>query len=653
MRRSTIAAVAVAAIFLFVGIWGCSKSKPQTSQESAKPTPPGMTAANTAPSTPTPTPTPSPSPTPTIELAAIGPAQNIAAAERGGEIESTGEQCAFNTNLLIDKRLDPVWTAPASAKFPQEFVLSFFGREPALISSVVITQPKDLNTAPKEVEIWTSGHVDSGFKQAASQTLTQTAGDQTIVLSPVQTRYVKLRVVSGYAPNSLQIGKIQVLEADQPSYLPLATRNPEMVSWNQSPRFAAQKGADWLQTAAVDWQRSHSCFGCHVQSQVIMGLAVAEKGKYVVNRACLDELAKFTQTIQHDDGSYHDAQHITATSFASMALGYYADIAAEKDAKLTKAAEWLLKQQQKSGEMPSDHDEPPIDQGSLMITANSVSAFMATYRQSHDLRFKRAADQGLSFISSTKPETTQDKVFAILALSKYGTPLQRKLVPGVVEQLKKEQHPDGGWGERADMQANAYATGQVLYAFKQAGESVETPEFEHAVQFLLTKQKETGAWPSMNSQSGRPSEFAPTMWTVIGLAGSFRQAKTTEITQEADRIRISMQGAILFDFDKYDLKPQAEAVLEQIKSSIIDQHPDAKLVVEGHTDDRGTVEYNLKLSQRRAESVANWLAKHGVDVPRLQSKGYGKGKPKYPNDTEENRSRNRRVEISVLTGTSH
>ncbi len=617
MRRSTVAAAAMAFILLFAGLWGCSKSKQASQQPAATPTPTAV-AANT-----TPTPTPSPSPTPTIEPATTGPTQNIAAAERGGEIESTGEQCAFNTSLLIDKRLDPVWSAPTPVKFPQEFVLSFFDREPALISSVVITQPKDLNSAPKEVEVWTSDQVGSGFKQTASQTLPQTAGYQAITFSPLQARYVKLRVVSGYAPNSLQIGKIQVLETDQPGYMLLGTRNPEMVSWSQSPRFAAQKGADWLQTAAVDWQRSHSCFGCHVQSQVIMGLAVAEKGKYVVNRACLDELVKFTQTAQHDDGSYHDAQHITATSFASMALGYYADIGAEKDAKLKKAAEWLLKQQQKSGEVPSDHDEPPIDQGSLMITANSVYAFMAAYRQSHDLRFKRAADQGLVFMSATKPETTQDKVFVILGLSKYGTPLQRKLVPGVVEQLKKEQHPDGGWGERTDMQAN-----------------------------VLTKQKDTGAWPSMNSQSGRPSEFAPTMWTVIGLAGSFRQTKTTEITQEADRIRISMQGAILFDFDKYDLKPQAEAVLEQIKSSIIDQHPNANLVVEGHTDDRGSVEYNLKLSQRRAESVADWLAKHGVDASRLQSKGDGKANPKYPNDTEENRSRNRRVEISVLTSTS-
>src|SRR5260370_9528003 len=103
-----------------------------------------MAAANT-----TPTPTPSPSPTPTIEPAATGPTQNIAAAERGGEIESTGEQCAFNTSLLIDKRLDPVWSAPTPVKFPQEFGLSFFDRYPPLVSTLVTPQPHTLKGAPK------------------------------------------------------------------------------------------------------------------------------------------------------------------------------------------------------------------------------------------------------------------------------------------------------------------------------------------------------------------------------------------------------------------------------------------------------------------------------------------------------------------------
>src|SRR5260370_23814445 len=182
MRRSTIAAAAMPFILCLAGLGGCSKSK-QASQQPAATPPPTVMAAYT-----TPTPTPSPSPKPTIEPAATGPTQNIAAAERGGEIESTGEQCAFNTSLLIDKRLDPVWSAPTPVKFPQEFVLSFFDRETALISSVVITQPKDLNSAPKEVEVWTSDQVGSGFKQTASQTLPQAADEQAIKFSPLQAR---------------------------------------------------------------------------------------------------------------------------------------------------------------------------------------------------------------------------------------------------------------------------------------------------------------------------------------------------------------------------------------------------------------------------------------------------------------------------------
>ena len=123
-----------------------------------------------------------------------------------------------------------------------------------------------------------------------------------------------------------------------------------------------------------------------------------------------------------------------------------------------------------------------------------------------------------------------------------------------------------------------------------------------------------------------------------------------EITQEADRIRVSLPGGILFDFDKYNLKPDAQRVLSQVLSDVIDKHPGSKLVVEGHTDSVGTDEHNQDLSVNRAQSVASWLKQHGVAAPRLSVVGWGKTQPHYPNDTEEHRYRNRRVEISVLMG---
>jgi len=169
------------------------------------------------------------------------------------------------------------------------------------------------------------------------------------------------------------------------------------------------------------------------------------------------------------------------------------------------------------------------------------------------------------------------------------------------------------------------------------------------VKFLLENQKPSGAWPSMNSQSHRPSEFAPTMWAVIGLAGSFRDAKCTEVSQNGDRIVISLCGAVLFDFDRSDLKPAAMAVLGQVKKAILDLYPASRISIEGHTDDWGSAAYNQALSDRRAESVADWLVQGGLDSSRVAPKGFGKRRPKYPNDTEEDRARNRRVEISLTT----
>jgi outer membrane protein OmpA-like peptidoglycan-associated protein len=603
---------------------------------------------------PTPQPTqPTPTPAPAEIVPPFAPQQgNIAASAIGGDIESITGDCGpgANGNLLIDGSADPTWEPSGALTFPREIVLSFFNREPVRLRSVVLTAPSG-TSAPKDVEVWVSTSSPSeGFQKIAGLTFPPTAGDHVISFDPVEARFLKLTILSAQGPN-LKIGEIQAVEAERsPDYMPLAVRNPDMAAWKTGPRHAAQRGIEWLQTAAVAWQHANNCFGCHVQSQVAMGLVIAEKGKYVVNRPCLDELAGFVQKVQHDDGSFHNGMYAVATSFAGMALAYYADLTKQTDPHLVKAAQWLLKQQDKTGAIPADHNEPPIDQGSIMTTANSVTSFHGTLQQTKDVRYARAAEKGLAAIASANPQTTQDKIYLILAFSSFSAGPRRKLVEKTVAQLKKEQRDDGGWAETAAMPgSNAYATGQVLYAFKQAGESIESEEFTKGVRFLLANQKPTGAWPSRNSQSGRPSEFAPTMWAVIGLAGSFRDAKCAEVSQQADRIVISMCSAALFDFDRYDLKPAAKSVLAQIKTTIVDLYPNNKLTIEGYTDDRGTEAYNLALSLHRAEAVAAFLKEQGIDAGRMESKGLGKSHPKYPNDTEEDRARNRRVEISLST----
>jgi len=123
--------------------------------------------------------------------------------------------------------------------------------------------------------------------------------------------------------------------------------------------------------------------------------------------------------------------------------------------------------------------------------------------------------------------TTQDLVFKIFTLNRYGMPEQKRAAWQLVEALAAQQQPDGGWKEIPAMEgSNAFATGQVLYAFKQAGVSVRGEMFRRGVDYLLQTQSNeqspaNGSWKAVHTQSQRKSEFAPTMWAVIGLAGAY------------------------------------------------------------------------------------------------------------------------------------
>ena len=99
-----------------------------------------------------------------------------------------------------------------------------------------------------------------------------------------------------------------------------------------------------------------------------------------------------------------------------------------------------------------------------------------------------------------------------------------------------------------------------------------------------------------------------------------------------------------FDFDKATLRPDSEPALNQVLSLMKDE-PKLALEIGGHTDNVGKPDYNLKLSDERAASVVQWLVAHGIAAPRLSSHGYGDTQPLVKNSSDENRARNRRVEL--------
>ena len=101
-----------------------------------------------------------------------------------------------------------------------------------------------------------------------------------------------------------------------------------------------------------------------------------------------------------------------------------------------------------------------------------------------------------------------------------------------------------------------------------------------------------------------------------------------------------------FDFNKATLKPAGK---ERIDSEIIPpmkEHSELRALVEGHTDSIGSEAYNLRLSERRANAVADYMESQGISSSRITTKGWGKSKPVADNRTKEGRAKNRRVEIT-------
>lgn len=117
---------------------------------------------------------------------------------------------------------------------------------------------------------------------------------------------------------------------------------------------------------------------------------------------------------------------------------------------------------------------------------------------------------------------------------------------------------------------------------------------------------------------------------------------------EGEVLESSLLKDIHFNFDKYDVRPEDAEILKQ-NASFLMKTPNAKIQVEGHCDERGTIEYNLALGQRRANSTKAYLVSLGVSGDRISTISYGKEKPLDPGHSEEAWAKNRRAHIIILS----
>lgn len=119
-----------------------------------------------------------------------------------------------------------------------------------------------------------------------------------------------------------------------------------------------------------------------------------------------------------------------------------------------------------------------------------------------------------------------------------------------------------------------------------------------------------------------------------------------EIPQEI-KDKMKDLSSALFAFNKFDISPKAQTILNDV-ATWLKKNPQMKCELSGHTDGKGSVAYNQKLSEQRAQAVYDYLVKAGVSSDNLTWKGYGKSEPIATNDTAEGRQLNRRVELRLI-----
>ena len=126
-----------------------------------------------------------------------------------------------------------------------------------------------------------------------------------------------------------------------------------------------------------------------------------------------------------------------------------------------------------------------------------------------------------------------------------------------------------------------------------------------------------------------------------------RDLKNARIERVGEGIKITFDSGILFATNSSELQPTAKANIESL-AKVLNKHPDTNILIEGDTDSEGAEDYNQKLSERRAQAVADYAKGFNVAGSRITTVGHGEMQPVASNDTGEGRRHNRRVEVAIF-----
>ena len=264
-----------------------------------------------------------------------------------------------------------------------------------------------------------------------------------------------------------------------------------------SARVALERCIPLLQKADTIFLQKSACVSCHNNTFTSMTVSMARQTGFKVDEQIASEQKKkigayietFRERALQGVGIPGESNSVSYILTGLAAADY------QPDAATDALARFVLSQQCPNGQWRTFANRPPMASSDISITAVGLKAIRAYGLKTERAKYDNAVRRAQDWLIKAQPRTTDERVFQLLGLAWAGARSENEVIKKRVRELVAEQRSDGGWAQLSALASDAYATGQVLVALRQAGAlPVTDPSFKRGIEFLLKTQLEDGSW---------------------------------------------------------------------------------------------------------------------------------------------------------------
>src|SRR5581483_10001264 len=264
-----------------------------------------------------------------------------------------------------------------------------------------------------------------------------------------------------------------------------------------SIRAALERSIPLLQKTDLTFTQKAGCVSCHNNTMTAVTIAAARQAGVAVNdeiaRGQVKKIAAFLETWRERTlqgaGIPGEAGPVSAILGGLATEHYPADAATDAMARFVAGQQWP------DGHWRPFGHRPPLEVSDIPITARSLKALQVYASKAQRAKYELAIRGAADWLMKVQPQTTDEYTFQLLGLGWAGMKPNNEIIKKAVHALLAQQRADGGWGQIAALASDAYATGEVLVALRQAGGvAVTDAAYRHGIEFLLKTQLEDGSW---------------------------------------------------------------------------------------------------------------------------------------------------------------